>query len=91
MRAEEGGGMAVNVGMASVDRDGGLRIAKPALGPPVGRPGRAPRRMPPPAEDVSALMVVSLFTAESKSGNSLCVSMGSGTIADRLEDVTIRK
>lgn len=87
IRAEEGGGMAVKVGMASVDREGGLRMAKPDLGPLVGRPGRTPRRMPPlpaPAlEKASALIVVSLLTAESKSGNSLCVSMGSGTTVDR--------
>lgn len=83
MRAEEGGGMAVKVGIASVDREGGLRIAKPDLGL-LGRPGRAPRRMPPlppPPTNASALIVVSLFTAASKSGDSLCESMGSGTIA----------
>jgi len=75
IRAEEGGGMAVKVGMASVDKEGGLRMAKPDLGPLVGRPGRAPRRRPPPPalplEKASALIVVSLFTAASKSGNSL--------------------
>ena len=79
--AEEGGGRAVKVGMARVDREGGLRMARLLdLGPFVGRPpGRAPRRMPPPLEKASALIVVSWFTAASKSGDNLCESMGSGT------------
>jgi len=84
MRADDGAGMAEKVGMANVDREGGLRMAKPDLGPLLGRPGRAPRRMPPlppPLKSVSALVVVSLFTAASKSGDNLQESMVSGTTA----------
>ena len=60
MRADDGAGMAAKVGMASVDKEIGLRMANPDLGPLVGRPGRAPRRMPalPPPLTVSALIVV---------------------------------
>ena len=74
----EAGGIPENIGIESVDSEGGLRTVNPLLGP-CGRPG-----LPFPEERLVAsrefeLVDASFLIAASNNGESVSVKMDSGT------------
>ena len=82
----EGGGIPENVGIESVDSEGGLRTASPLLGP-CGRPDLPLFPLPTPEERLASreikLVDTSFLIAASNNGESVCVKMDSGTRRDR--------